>query len=367
MENDVVELDVRDDRLERAANLFETLVADGHELGGSFAVYRGGELLAAGHGGTARVGTPWQENTVVQVYSVGKPLVALSALLSVRDGYLTLDDPVRRWWPDYADDHEQATTLRMMLCHTSGKPVFPPAAGQLEPTNSKALIRSLAAAPPRTSPGSELAEHALTYGHLVDGLLAAAGAPSVSERLAEIANWMGLQMWFGVPTEHQHRIADLEPVDARWPSGFLRECLAQGSLQTFPALYDPSYLSTARWRECSFGGIGLTTDARSLGRFYDDLHRPDGIIGSLLGSELRRAMIEPAATGRDAYLGEDVTWSLGMRVDDSEFGMGGIGGSSAWYSRKHDYSMAYVTRGLADHVRLNAVADLVEEDLSKRG
>lgn len=360
----IVELDVRDSRLAAAADRFAQLVERGDEPGASFCVLRRGEVLARGYGGGAAADRPWREDTIVQVYSVGKPLVALAALLGVREGFLTLDDPITRWWPEYTDGDSRETTLRMVLSHTSGKPIFPRSAAHLRPTEKDALVQLLAASEPITEPGARLAEHALTYGHLVDGVLAAAGAPNVADRTAQIAAELGAEMWFGVPLREQHRIADLTPLSQDWPTGYLREDLARHSLSSLPALYDPSFLASDEWRGSSFGGIGLITDAHSLGLFYDDLSREEGAIAGLVGPELREAMVTPAASGRDSYLGQDVTWSLGMRIEEREFGMGGLGGSSAWHSQRYDYSMAYVTRGLADHDRLNAVADVVEEALA---
>jgi CubicO group peptidase (beta-lactamase class C family) len=339
-------------------------VEDGHEPGGSFAVLRGGKLVAWGRGGaTDDRGSRWTAETLVQVFSAGKPLVALAALLAVRDGLLALDDPITRWWPAYTDHPESPTTLRMILSHTSGKWAFPPEADSVAPSDPAALIRALERTPPDTIPGTRLTEHAATYGHLVDGLLAAAGAPSVADRAAEISAALGGQFKFGLPDEDLHRVATLMAADESWPSRHLTSDVARRALTVPHGLLDPWFLSTPAWKQTSFGAVGLMTDAHSLASFYDDLVRPDGTIATLLGQDLLAAVVTPAAMGYDHFVGRDVSWGLGVRVDGDEVGMGGIGGCAAWHSRKADYSMAYVTRGLADHRRADAVADAVEAAL----
>jgi CubicO group peptidase (beta-lactamase class C family) len=45
---------------------------------------------------------PWQMDTLVNVYSVGKPMAALLALQLVDAGLIDLDDPIASVWPEFA-------------------------------------------------------------------------------------------------------------------------------------------------------------------------------------------------------------------------------------------------------------------------
>lgn len=67
-------------------------------------------------------GTPMTPATVVHAASLAKQVTALSVLLLVRDGKLSLDDDVRRWLPDLQVRTPSATpiTVRHLLTHTSG-------------------------------------------------------------------------------------------------------------------------------------------------------------------------------------------------------------------------------------------------------
>lgn len=352
---------------EPVARVFRTLVGDGVEPGGEVAVWRRGRPMLIARGGSADAAgrRPWQAGTLVQVYSTGKPIVALAALLAVRAGVVALDEPIVTWWPAYRDSPTTPTTLRHILSHTSGKPAFSAATGDVDPTDADALIRDLAGQPPQTEPGTQLAEHAKTYGHLVEGVLAAAGAPSVREQARRISDALGLTLRFGVADDELDRIAELEVMDPSWVDVYLETEFGRAALLRPPGTLDPEVTRTERWRRASFGASGLQADAVSLARFYDELSDPSGRLAELLGSGLRREAITRQSAGFDLFLRRDTEWGLGFQLDDGEFGMGGVGGSAAWHSGALDYSMAYVTRGLADHSRVDAVAEAVEALLAR--
>src|SRR3954452_15647079 len=93
---------------------------------------RGGSALAVIHRGEVVVDlregwrdpartTPWDAETLVNVYSVGKPVIALAVLMLVERGLVGLDDPIARYWPSFRTD----ASVRQLLTHTAGLPVFP--------------------------------------------------------------------------------------------------------------------------------------------------------------------------------------------------------------------------------------------------
>ena len=63
-------------------------------------------------------GVPMSPSTVVHAASLAKQVTALSLLLLVRDGKLSLDDDVRRWLPELRAG--APITVRQLLGHTSG-------------------------------------------------------------------------------------------------------------------------------------------------------------------------------------------------------------------------------------------------------
>ncbi|ALJ21993.1 serine hydrolase domain-containing protein [Microbacterium sp. No. 7] len=361
----MVTVRIADARLDAVAERFAAFVAAGEEPGASLSVWRGGRpLLEAwgGHRDAART-APWTADTLAMTYSVGKPLAALGALLAVRAGQVTLDDPVTTWWPAYGAHGKRATTLRHVLSHTAAVPAFPASVAGADPLDKEALTSALAAAEPIGVPGTVIAEHALTYGHLIDGVLAAAGAPSVREAVAGLGSRLGADLWFGVPDERLADVADLEITTTAWVEPYLERDLPRRALTVPRGRLDPAHTNSADARRASFPADGLFTSASALARFYDDASRSTGVVAGMLGEELWREYLRAQATGEDAFVGGEASWSLGFRVDPGEFGMGGLGGSCAWHSFTDDYSFAYVTRGLGTFDRVDALEPLVNAAL----
>ncbi len=55
-----------------------------------------------------------------------------------------------------------------------------------------------------------------------------------------------------------------------------------------------------------------------------------------------------------------MSWGLGVGVEESGFGMGGLGGAYGGGDLARRFGFAYVTATMADHDRLDLVADAFE-------
>ena len=275
-------------------------------------------------------------------------------LAAVADGHLDLDGAVADWWPAYGVHGKGSTTVRQLLSHQAGIPFFPAAATEVAFDDAVALTALLADSVPDHEPGTAVAEHALTYGHLCDALVAAATGESLAQRFARIADAHGWDLHLRVRPEDLPRSRM-----SRWsiPGGRQGTSTTRTGVRPWaaPGLLDPEVLNGARFRTTSFPAIAMHASARGLARFYDDLTDVDGAVAALLGADLYREYVGAAATGFDRVIGREVTWTLGFQLDASEtgwseIGMGGAGGCSAWASYENGYAAAYVTRGLGRDV-----------------
>jgi CubicO group peptidase (beta-lactamase class C family) len=340
--------------------LLDQLAADGREPGAAVCLVRDGQVEVDHQVGTRDGVTPWTPDTLVMTYSVAKPFAALTLLSAVADGHLGLDQLVVELWPEYAAHGKGATTVRQVLCHQAGLPSFPLEAAGLEFDDTAGLTALLAAATPEHEPGTAVAEHALTYGHLLERLLRAATGEDLPTRFARIAAEHGWELHLRVPDADLGRVADVVPVAADWPAAYLDDPRWAPALSRPPGLLDAAVLNTDRWRRTSFGAIGLHATARSLATFYDDLLRPEGAVATLLGPELHRAYVGAQATGVDLVLDRQVSWTLGFQIDEESLAMGGAGGCVGWWSFRGGFGAAYVTRGLGGE-GVDEVWDLLEE------
>lgn len=293
-------------------------------------------------------------------YSVAKPFAALTVLSAVADGALGLDQRVAEVWPEFAAAGKAETTVRQVLSHTAGLSSFPEQAAEIEYDDRDALVALLAAAAPEHEPGAQVAEHALTYGHLCDEIVRRATGDDLADRFAGIAGAHGWDLHLRVAPADLGRVADVVVPDPSWRTSYLADPRWGPALGRPPGLLDPAVLNSERFRTTSFPAVALHASARGLATFYAELMPADGAVAALLGPDLHAAYVGPAATGHDRVLDREVTWTLGFQVDDDEIGMGGAGGSSAWWSFGGSYAAAYVTRGLGSHDRGNAVWEALE-------
>jgi CubicO group peptidase (beta-lactamase class C family) len=337
------------------AAVLDELVETGQEAGGAVAVVRDGVVEVDHVAGTSDGVEPWHADTLVMTYSVAKPFAALALLDAVAEGAVDLDQRVASVWPEYAAEGKGATTVRHLLAHQAGLPAFPSEAAHVHYADREALVGLLAAAAPVHRPGDGVAEHALTYGHLLDEVLRRTAGEALDVRFARIADDAGWDLHLSVPETALHRVALLEEPAGTWRSGYLSDPRWGPALGRPPGLLDLEVLNSDDFRRTPFPAVALHAQALSLARFYDDVRRPEGLVATRLGRDLWRAYVEPAATGHDLVLDRQVTWTLGFQIDDEdghvEVGMGGAGGCSAWTEPAARYGAAFVTRRLGSHDR----------------
>jgi CubicO group peptidase (beta-lactamase class C family) len=347
------------------ADVLDDLVAAGREPGGAVAVVRDGVVEVDHVAGTRDGSTPWTSDTLVMTWSVAKPFAALAFLDAVAGGALDLDQPVASVWPEFAQAGKERTTMRHLLAHQAGLPVFPEAALGIAYDDRAALVDLLAGATPVHPPGAGVAEHALTYGHLLDEVLRRAVGDALDERFARIAGEAGWDLHLRVADRDLARVATLVETTDTWGSAYLEDPRWGPALGRPAGLLDPDVLNSDRFRRTPFPAVALHASALALASFYDDLHHPDGLVATRLGHDLWRAYVEPAASGHDLVLDRPVTWTLGFQVVEEdgrvEVGMGGAGGCSAWTEPAARYGAAFLTRGLGSHDRGELVWEAVTD------
>jgi CubicO group peptidase (beta-lactamase class C family) len=102
------------------------ILAAGSEVGAALAVYVDGHAVVdlwGGHADAAQT-RPWERDTLVNLYSVGKAVTAVCALRLVQAGVLDLDAPVARYWPEFAQAGKAQIPVRYLLTHQAALPAI---------------------------------------------------------------------------------------------------------------------------------------------------------------------------------------------------------------------------------------------------
>ena len=111
-----------DERFSAVKAVFETLLTDGSDVGASFSATWQGETVVDLWGGYLDEGKtiPWQEDTIVNVYSTTKTMSFLCALLLADRGELDFDAPVSRYWPVFAAAGKGDVLVWHLINHAAG-------------------------------------------------------------------------------------------------------------------------------------------------------------------------------------------------------------------------------------------------------
>ena len=309
--------------------------------GSALAVLRDGKPvvdLREGWRDSART-QPWDSQTLVNVYSVGKPVIAFAVLLLVERGLVGLDDPVARHWPSF----RTPASVRQVLAHTAGLPVFPVPRPATAWQEWDLLCADLAAATPLWEPGTVAAEHALTYGHLLGELVRRVdGRPPAQFVAAEIAGSLGLDLGFG--SIDRTRCAELEYDAPDWPDRMLGEpgSLHARAVSNPAGARDVAVVNSDLWRCASVPAVNLHATAVAIARFY-------------AVPQVARLAV-PQFEGVDRFIDSSVLWGLGVQVEpDGSWGMGGLGGNAGWFDPERGHAIGYVTRRLGDFAAVDRI------------
>jgi CubicO group peptidase (beta-lactamase class C family) len=130
--------------------------------------------------------------------------VATALHVLVDRGALAYDDPVARYWPEFAQAGKASITVRDVLSHRAGLPQIRPLVDRPERILDWAyMTEALADATPRLAPGGPCAYHAFTFGWLAGEILQrVTGQPLGAVVRSLVAEPLGLDgCYIGAPAE----------------------------------------------------------------------------------------------------------------------------------------------------------------------
>jgi CubicO group peptidase (beta-lactamase class C family) len=317
------------------------------ELGAACAVSVDGHVVVDIWGGWADADRmrPWKNDTLVNAYSVGKPVVALAVLQLVAGGRIDLDQPADRVWPELLAG-QQGATVRHVLCHRAGVPAV------REPLTNDALwdwptmCRSIAATDPWWEPGTRHAYHTNTYGHLVGELARRVdGRPPGMWLREEVAAPLGADLGWGLDAAEQARCADVVwEIDVTGGiDGFVagaasdeQRMIALGYANP-PGYSSIGVVNTSEWRAAQVPSTNLHATAQGVARLYSAFAAGGSIDGiTVLDADLLAEATAPQSEGWCPILEREATFGLGFQPtrpdrpfgpNKASFGHFGTGGA----------------------------------------
>ncbi len=365
----------------KVADAFRANFAAGREVGAAVAVYRDGIKVVDMWGGyrNGLTKTPWQHDTMVNMFSTTKGVAALALAVAVSRGLFGYDDKVTDHWPEFAQAGKAEVTVRQLLAHQAGLCVLKPAPTVQDVADPARLSALLAAQKPVWPPGTRHGYHAITLGWYESELIRRtdpAGRTLGRFFADEVAGPLGLDLHIGLPDSvSRDRVAHLHnwrraesllhlhtlpaPLVAASfnPAGLLARA---GTLPRGVVPWDGDYnRDDVRAIEIpSANGIGT---AKAVAKLYSAATAGEGALG-LTTDVLDELMAEPATPSRglrDKVLRVNVVYSLGLSKpaplcefgsSDRAFGTPGYGGSFGFADPDTGIGFAYVMNRLGFHL-----------------
>jgi CubicO group peptidase (beta-lactamase class C family) len=383
---------------ERVRDEFERNFAERRELGGAVAAYLRGEKVVDLWGGVrdARDGSPWQEDTLVVVYSTSKGLAAMCLALAHSRGLLDYDERVAAYWPEFAQNGKNRVTVRQLLAHEAGLPVVDEPLYPDLLRDFDRLADAIARQKPMWRPGSRHGYHGVSLGWYMGELMRRVdpeGRTLGRVFREDLAGPLGgLDVYFGVPdTVSKERIARIErtnplaaiPEARHMPTRMALAFLNPRSVtfRTFanPRIRRPADLDRKEYRGLEFPAGGAVGSARAIARAYSDFAAREPQLGLKQATldELVRFPDPPELGWQDVVLKVETAFSLGYTrplgpfefgSSEGAFGHPGAGGSFAFADRDREVSFCYVTNRLGfylnDDPREKSLRDAVYSCLS---
>ena len=143
------------------------------ELGGACCVYHRGEKVVDLWGGVRnnQTGDPWEQDTMVIVYSATKGMAAMTLAIAHSRRWLDYEERVCTYWPEFAQQGKERITIRQLLAHQAGLYVLDEPLDRSLVADLDRLAVVLARQKPAWEPGTRQAYHGITLGFYESELL----------------------------------------------------------------------------------------------------------------------------------------------------------------------------------------------------
>ena len=357
-----------DARFSAVRDAFAANFAERGETGAAACLAVDGTVVADLWGGWAarEPDRPWQRDTLVNVFSVGKGLIAACVARLIGQDRLDPDAPVARYWREFGAAGKTAVTLRQLLSHQAGLPALRAPMPDGSMLDWPVMVGALAAEPPWWTPGSGHGYHVNTFGFLAGEIIGQVTGMTVGTMLRrEIAGPLGADVYIGLPAAQHGRVAEFTWPGGSGQAGSVRpEALGVGEdpgeqRMIFNAYFNPADLSgvgvvnTAAWRAAEVPSANAHATAAGIARVYAAL-AGGGAVDEVrvVDSGALAAAVAEQVYGDDLVLRRPSRFGLGFQLTQPErplgpgpraFGHFGAGGSVGLCDPDAGVAFGYVT------------------------
>jgi CubicO group peptidase (beta-lactamase class C family) len=339
-----------------------------NELGAACCIYYRGEKVVDLWSGIRNkaTGEPWEEDTMVCVFSTAKGMAGLAMALAHSRGLLDYEEHVCTYWPEFAQQGKERITVRQLLSHQAGLFALDAPVDRSIAADLDHLAVILAQQKPAWEPGTRQAYHAQSLGFYESELLRRVDPQhrSLGQFFQdEIASPLGLDFYIRLPGEiPDFRLAAIQKANPLLmmfsvPLPLMLAFMNRRS-PTYRAVFrnpgpylflDQERIYARNLENPSGNGVGT---ARAIARAYSIFATGGHELG--IRQETLQALMAPAIPPlngfNDEVMKKKMCFSLGFLKPNrtypfggpSAFGEPGAGGSFAFADPEAGLGYAYV-------------------------
>ncbi len=326
------------------------------EIGAAVTIFINGKTavdLIGGWRDQART-QQWQPDTLVNVWSSTKGVVATCFAMLVDAGRISYDDPVSRYWPEFAAEGKASITIGQLLSHQAGLCGFTTPAHFADLLDGGAAAARLAAQAPLWQPGTASGYHAISVGILATELFGRVTGTSLRSFVAgELRQRHGFDISIGLSADDERRRAEMiAPPDM--DSAQIGSLTAPQIAALANPPLDPLAPNTPEWRAADLPSANGHANAHALAALYAAL-----LDGRLVSPDSLARATRTQIEGADLVLGLPTRWGAGflMNTDGlygpnrAAFGHSGWGGSFAMADPGAKLAMSYTMNRMGAQLR----------------
>ena len=305
-----------DDAFVRVREVFEYNLHSGKrpELGASLAVVIDGRLVVDLYGGYRDIARtrPWQRDDLCCTFSIGKAMASICLLTLYERGQLQFDDPICKYWPEFAAEGKEGITVRHLMTHQAGL-VAVRQDLTLDALYQGRMPALLAAERPWWEPGAWHGYHVNTFGIIVAELVRRVTGMRLADFFtSQIGGPHGVEFHFQVPDEELPRVMEFDQEPLVLPS------MSDGRYRALMRVYENprgfsghhGVVNTRAWQQAELPGTSTHSTARDVARLWSQLARGGG---SLLSRETVDLAVVPQVEGTDLIFGVPSLFTLGFQ------------------------------------------------------
>ncbi|MEY4165649.1 MAG: hypothetical protein RL419_1491 [Actinomycetota bacterium] len=370
---------------EPVRDVFVENFASQGEVGAAVSIFHRGECVVDLIGGFTDKSdaVPYSKDTLQLVFSTTKGVAAIALAMLVDRGLVDYDDLVVDHWPEFGQHGKDQATIAQLVSHQCGLYAVDGPLTIEEALDWNTITSRLAATAPRWPIGTAHGYHALTYGWLIGEVIRRVDGRSPGRFVQEeIAGPLGVEMYIGLPAEHEPRVSDVttqrstkkeskvDPKVAAMIEKFMGPGTPAHDALSLGGVFGDGAFNQPRVRAAEIPAANGISNARSLATIYAaTMQEINGthLLSSAVRDRATRTVTPENEPDKCLILG--TTFGMGFMTSGpfvpmagpGSFGHPGAGGSVAFAQPSRDMAFAYVMNAMS----ANLAGDLRSQALIK--